>query len=131
MILDTIIIFGVIILAILYFADSRDPKKGVLGIIAGVILLIMALGIYTEGIQIRTGETTSGVMIVTTSGNNTVSNGTIVSFDEVSNSTQLQTTNPTYVSLPAVPFVNYGQFLGLLLILVTIYLWVHYSNFLL
>lgn len=49
---------GIIILLLVIFAEATKSKKA-LGVIAGLLLIMLGLWVYSDGIQIQTGQVTT------------------------------------------------------------------------
>jgi len=98
MILEIIIFLGVIIILLTYFASKETTLYG---IFAGLLCLILGLLVLATGMQIRTGETTTGT--------STLVNGTTT-----------YNTTLTYVwtdTPPLTPLLTFNQVMGMIFIL--------------
>ena len=149
MIIDSIIIFSVIIAFCIAWAEYGN--KQAFGIAGSLLMLVLGFWIYSDGIQIQTGQITtfSGLDNSTTSSNLTglnlqLSNSTsdFVNLTSSNSTVQLnqseasasstrfghtETVSKIYSDLPATPGVNINTLLGLILNLLGIGGLLYYS----
>jgi hypothetical protein len=137
MIFDSFILFGAIILVCIAWAEFG--KKQAFGILGSILLLVMGFWIYSDGLQIQTGQITTFSGLDNTTGlanltgnhlqgenstttNSSTSSTTAISMNDSTASTSstsfghLETTTKVYADIPATPFLSLKikDFLGLI-----------------
>lgn len=109
---ETFAFFGIFVLLLYIFGEIGDKK--VLGVFASLLLLVVGVVIYTDGIGFQQGAT----KISTDSSTATVSGNTTTT-----TITKNETTTPNYAQpapLPYVP-VSYAQLFGICFVLLSLY----------
>lgn len=149
MIIDSIIIFGAIIAFCIAWAEFGN--KQAFGIAGSLLMLVLGFWIYSDGIQIQTGQITTfsgfdnttslanltGANFKNGSSSTDLSNITSSFFTTALNQSSTQaaatsfghkeTTSKIYSDLPATPGVNINTLLGLILNLLGIGGLLYYS----
>ena len=116
-------IFAIIIIILFLAAQFADMR--VLGVFASLLMLLMGVMIITDGIVYKVGSMTSGEdTIVKDSFSNTSDNFTYLNESAI---TYKNTTLTNAYAKMTVPFVDFSQTLGLILILLSMFGMLHYG----
>ena len=106
MILELVILMGIGSVVLFAFAETQHKK--VVGIFGSIIMIMLGVGIATDGIQMMTGisTTTAGNQTITING---TTNTTIVDVN-------ITDTNTYYYTDLALPYGNIKDFAALLIL---------------
>jgi hypothetical protein len=117
--IETLSVFALVVILLFLAASLADIP--ILGVFASLLLLLLGILILTNGVVYVSGTITGGDIISQAGGNS--SN---FSFLNQTRITQNTTVTNTY-SLLSVPYVNFGETLGLSLILLSMFGMLHYG----
>lgn len=139
MLLEVIGFVGAVIVLLFFFAEQRKPF---LGFSASIMLMVLSFWILADGIQVRSGElktianleNMTGNSTAQTNGVNTVVAGIITAYtatttedvESLTNITGTETLQYAYTDVPVTPFAETHQFIGLMLLLISLYGMFHY-----
>ena len=113
-------VLGILIL-ILFGAATASDNMRILGVFASLIMLMLGIMVYTDGIVYKTGDTsigTNNVLKSISALNSTTNESATLSLNE---------TSTNQYSYMTVPYVDFGQFLGTVLILLSMFGMLHYA----
>jgi len=112
-------LFGVFVVLIFF---AKFTARATFGIFAGVLLLVLGLWIYVDGIQIPSGTLThsqeTGLTILSCGDTNCSTN---TSMNETLSISKTINETTTYQNIPTTPYMPANQVIGLLFILLSIY----------
>jgi len=125
MYLEIIAFIGAIVLILVFFAETKKP---ILGLAASFILFILGYWVFTDGIQMQTGESLAET--ITLSGNSTISSTEVVSGNDTTttgstsfseNKTLFGNSTKIYEDIPATSITPLHEFLGVVFMLLSIF----------
>ena len=123
---NTIEVLSVLAFIILIlFLAAQFANMRILGVFASLLLLLMGVMIYTDGIVYKVGDIVGGAdTAIKDSTSNTSGNTT---FLNESTTTYKNTTSTNSYAYMTVPYVNFGQTVGTILILLSMFGMLHYG----
>jgi hypothetical protein len=121
MIFEIAVLFALFIFVLFLLTEIANDV--ILGVIGGVVMIVLGYWVFTGGIEIMSGSTSSGIeahtSVSTVVGNTTTS---------ITNITSSGTETSTYTKATA-PVGNFSQIFGTLIILLGIYQTLKYPFF--
>lgn len=133
MLLEVIGFMGAFIVLLFYFAEQKKP---VLGLAGSITLMVLSFWILSDGIQIRSGElvteTTAsldnGSIVGASVGTAELDGNTTTYSEDLTSGSNLSSSGTTnksltyvYSAVPATPYTGTSPFLGLMLLLLSVY----------
>ena len=120
---DVLSVLALVIIILFIAASFADMR--ILGVLASLLLLLMGVMIITDGIVYKVGSITGGNNNVVNGGYTNISGNT--TFKNESSITYLNTTTTDTYAKMTVPYVDFGQTFGLILILLSMFGMLHYG----
>lgn len=133
MLLEIVGFVGAFIVLLYYFAEQKKPLLGLAG---SVVMMVLGFWILSDGLQIRTGEQVTeataslenGSIVGASAGTAELDGNTTTYSEDLTSGTNLtlsgtRSQNVTYVyaPIPAAPYTGTSPFIGLMLVILSIY----------
>lgn len=138
MLLEVAGFVGVVIVFLFYFAEQRKP---IAGVFASLMLMVSSFWVLSDGLQMRSGEVVSVATLQNLTGTNSGSmdgtstlDGNTTDYSEseavnmtgMTNITGTETLQYSYADVPITPYAETSWFLGIMLLLFSLYTLFHY-----
>ena len=123
---NTIEVLGVLaLIIIILFLAAQLGEMRILGVFASLLLLLLGLLIITDGVVYKVGGITIGADNEAKIGNYQNVSGN-VTLNETSVTRVNETSTDMYAEM-SVPYVNFNEMLGLVLVLLSLFGMLHYG----